>query len=372
MTWVMLAAVVAGCGTSDGEAGGVRNAALPGSASSPVAAGDADSDGDYNDIVDVSTDICVARAAAGATFSNQLWLIVNNLDGAQVKGSEDEGVDPSAIEYLTSGGVVRGYDDDGETETFGPDDPLTRDQVAKMTTLAYELPDSQGEPWPFSDTDADWGTWTALVAPLAAILAQPPLSSAQAKSQKCDNKPNTSTPATEMCEYYDEFADALARATRPNKFDEKLSFCDSPQSAQVIASQIVATTERSDDKQPADPFAGDGIDLTCLMTVTIRTSPTYQGTESLEDMRERAAAILASTECCPTRQESVGPDGPLGPYLLATQVLLNANSVDLADCDDFRRGNDPVEFNPRRGELCRTIHGYAFLRSCRNWGLNPA
>ena len=370
MTWVMLAAVVAGCGTSDGEAGGVRNAALPGSASSPVAAGDADSDGDYNDIVDVATDICVARAAAGATFSNQLWLIVNNLDGAQVKGSEDEDLYASFIEYAHEAGVVRGYDGD----TFAPDDPLLRGELANwivaMSGLTADAPESPE----FSDTEGHeyWRTWTALVAPLDAILAQPPLSSARASSEKCDNKPNTSTPATEMCEYYDEFADALARATRPKKFDEKLSFCDSPQSAQVIASQIVATTERSDDKQPADPFAGDGIDLTCLMTVTIRTSPTYQGTESLEDMRERAAAILASTECCPTRQESVGPDGPLGPYLLATQVLLNANSVDLADCDDFRRGNDPVEFNPRRGELCRTIHGYAFLRSCRNWGLNPA
>jgi len=62
----------------------------------------------------------------------------------------------AAIEYLASLGVVEGYEDN--KSHFGPDDPLTREQFAKMVVEAYNLeavPDCELN---FSDMDetSDW------------------------------------------------------------------------------------------------------------------------------------------------------------------------------------------------------------------------
>ena len=74
-----------------------------------------------------------------------------------------------AVESMSEHGIVDGYSDG----TVRPDDAITRTQMAKMTNLEYELPDSSHETT-FTDADAvsDWADSAASGLPLEATIGK--------------------------------------------------------------------------------------------------------------------------------------------------------------------------------------------------------
>ena len=86
-------------------------------------------------------------------------------------GDDRTEFEADAVALLPESGIIEGYSDETSHGTYGPNDSLTREQLVKMTDLAYDLDDADSGSSLFSDTEGHDDTISGPAAEAAALKA---------------------------------------------------------------------------------------------------------------------------------------------------------------------------------------------------------
>ena len=98
-------------------------------------------------------------------------------------GDDRTEFEADAVALLPESGIIEGYSDETSHGTYGPNDSLTREQLMKMTDLAYDLDDADSDSsFPDSDESTSWFEDDTISGPAAEAALGGPSKDALSKA----------------------------------------------------------------------------------------------------------------------------------------------------------------------------------------------
>jgi len=98
-------------------------------------------------------------------------------------GDDRTEFEADAVALLPESGIIEGYSDETSHGTYGPNDSLTREQLGKMTDLAYDLDDADSDSsFPDSDESTSWFEDDTISGPAAEAALGGPSKGALSKA----------------------------------------------------------------------------------------------------------------------------------------------------------------------------------------------